>query len=47
MHQLYGLEEHPEFPPLDSQEFGHEVRTLLARLPDETPGEAGAETRHR
>lgn len=32
MHQLYGLEEHPDFPLLDSKAFGQEVRTLLAQL---------------
>ena len=36
MHQLYGLEDHPEFPPLDGEAFGREVRTLLASLPQST-----------
>ena len=36
MHQLYGLEDHPQFPLLDGEAFAREVRTLLASLPQST-----------
>jgi hypothetical protein len=43
MHQLNGLEDHPEFPPLDSKALGQEVRALLTQLPPSSPTPSAAE----